>query len=246
MGVEGELFFLPRQADRVMSLDESEASLDGTSKNGSGRPGTQYCSTNANIPRPATSTNKSGVSSTVICGSTAAFEPLPPHLQNKSDALEENKRIDTNIITDAKYTIGTYGFKERTTRPMTVNCNVKGGMDYVEFEKYLKESICLLYPDAADVPGLRVLIIVDSCPGRVNELMLAWLRARGFYLLPGVPNTTHVTQVTDQNYGSFKTHYWQNLTKLTEYRQGLLPPKSLGMFDLPLLIFGGLVDKQDI
>ena len=246
MGVEEELFFLPRQADRVMSLDESEASLDGTSKNGSGRPGTQYCSTNANIPQPATSTNKSGVSSTIICGSTAAFEPLPPHLQNKSDALEENKRIDTNIITDAKYTIGTYGFKERTTRPMTVNCNVKGGMDYVEFEKYLKESICLLYPDAADVPGLRVLIIVDSCPGRVNELMLAWLRARGFYLLPGVPNTTHVTQVTDQNYGSFKTHYWQNLTKLTEYRQGLLPPKSLGMFDLPLLIFGGLVDKQDI
>ena len=88
LGVEGELSFLPRQADRVMSLDESEASLDGTSKNGSGRPGTQYCSTNENIPRAATSTNKSGTSCTIICGSTAAYESLPPHLQNKSEALE--------------------------------------------------------------------------------------------------------------------------------------------------------------
>ena len=79
---------------------------------------------------------------------------LPPYLQNKSEALEENKKIDTKIITDAKYIIGTYGFNERTKRPMTVNCNAKGGMVSVEFKKYLKESICPLYDDAADIPGV--------------------------------------------------------------------------------------------
>ena len=42
---------------------------------------------------------------------------------------------------------------------MTINCNDKGGMDAVEFEKYLKESICSLYTDTADIPKY---IIVDS------------------------------------------------------------------------------------
>ena len=79
-----------------------------------------------------------------------------------------------------------------------------------------------------------------------TEPILAWLRAKGFYLLPGVPNTTHITHVTNQNYGYFKTHYQENITKLTVYCQGFIPAKSLGMLDLPLLIFDGLVDGQDI
>lgn len=35
--------------------------------------------------------------------------------------------------------------------------------------------------------------------------MLAQLRSLGVYLFPGVQNTTHVTQETDQNYGEFKS-----------------------------------------
>ena len=47
--------------------------------------------------------------------------------------------------------------------------------------------------------------------------MLATLRARGFYLMAGVPNNnnTHVTQATYQNYGQFKTIYRIGLKDLT-------------------------------
>ena len=90
-------------------------------------------------------------------------------------------------------------------------------MDAVEFEKYLSNRILPLYPDAKDVPLKRVAIIVDSGPGRLNLQMLAKLRVRGFYLIAGVPNTTHVTQATDRNYGWFKSIYRNNLTKLTAH-----------------------------
>ena len=51
---------------------------------------------------------------------------------------------------------------------MIINCNTKGGIDTVEFEKYLKEPICPFYIDAANVPRLRVLIIIDNGPGCCN------------------------------------------------------------------------------
>ena len=36
--------------------------------------------------------------------------------------------------------------------------------------------------------------------------------------LPGVPNTTHIMQETDQSFGLFKTNYRKNLESLAEYR----------------------------
>ena len=62
-------------------------------------------------------------------------------------------------------------------------------------------NIVPLYPDSSDKLDKRVAIIVDSGPDRVNAEMLAKLRIQGFYLIPGIPNTTHVTQATDTNYG---------------------------------------------
>jgi len=54
-------------------------------------------------------------------------------------------------------------------------------------------AIFPLYPDIADVPGKRVLMKVNSGPERMNTEMLAELRLKGMYLMPGVPNTTQVT-----------------------------------------------------
>jgi hypothetical protein len=67
--------------------------------------------------------------------------------------------------------------------------------------------------------------------------MLAHLRLHGLYLVPGVPNTTHHTQETDQNYGIFKSSFRDNLRRLSQCRfdNGL----TLQVCDLPLLIFGG-------
>ena len=89
-------------------------------------------------------------------------------------------------------------------------------MDTVEFQKYLEDAICPLYPEASDIPGNQVLFILDSGPGRKDLKLLASLRARGFYVIAGVLNTTHVTQQTDQNYGHFKSMYRQNLESLVK------------------------------
>ena len=70
-------------------------------------------------------------------------------------------------------------------------------MDSIEFEKYLWTNIVPLYPDARDGKGLRVIILVDSGPSRGFEEMLAKLCLLGFYVVVGIPNTTHVIQPTD-------------------------------------------------
>ena len=93
-----------------------------------------------------------------------------------------------------------------------------------------------LYPDAQDTPRKRVLIIVDSGPGRIDLDMLETLRARGFYLMAGVPNTTHVNQATYRNYGPFKTIYIINLKETT--RQSQASHNTIKVNGTPLLVFG--------
>ena len=88
---------------------------------------------------------------------------------------------------------GVYGFCRVMEIGMTIGAKPKAGMDTVEFENYLNATILPLYLYASDIPVKRVAIIVDSSPGRANTKMLAELRIQGFYLTPGVPNTTHVT-----------------------------------------------------
>ena len=82
--------------------------------------------------------------------------------------------------------MGTYGCGKVVENECTVNSNSKAGMDAVEFSMYLQTSFMPLYPDAKDIPCKRVLIIVDSGPGRLDLDTLATLRARGFYLMADV------------------------------------------------------------
>jgi len=108
-----------------------------------------------------------------------------------------------------------------------------------EFEEYLKNSIITLYPDASDVPGRRVILKADSGPGRKNTELMAYLRVRGFYFLPGLPNSTHVTQEMELLIGEVKSVFYNNLEKLT--RGCLLRRRAVpsGAEMVGLLLFGG-------
>ena len=121
-------------------------------------------------------------------------------------------------------------------RGCTANCNLKAGLDSVEFSKYLQQAIIPLYPDSQDIPGKMVIIIVGSVTGRYDREILVVLRARDFYIMAGVPNTTHVTHPTGRNYCSFKTIHRWNLTELTRQRQsqGL----NIRPVYIPILVFG--------
>ena len=78
------------------------------------------------------------------------------------------------------------------------------------------KNITCLYPDSADCEGCQVILKVDNGPGRMNERLLGKLRARGFYLYPGVTNTTAVTQETDILFGYFKSLFRENLNQMTD------------------------------
>ena len=241
--VEGELYFFPGQKHRIGNIDETDGSLDDTSHQRGGRPAVTFYS--PDISGGGTAVNKSGYSSTIICGSNAAGDPFPPHFQLKTMAqTEEGQRLSVDWFTHAKDVIGTFGFPVRVTLPCTFGMNERGGMNSVELAKYMKSAVLPLYPDMEDKPGKRIIMKLDSGPGRMNVEMLAELRLLGCYVVPGVPNTTSKTQETDQNYGPMKSCYRKNLRYLSQerFQKGL----SLHVTDLPLLLFGGICPKTNV
>ncbi len=70
--------------------------------------------------------------------------------------------------------------------------------------------------------------------------LLAYLRHLGFILYPGVPNTTAVTQETDQNYGKFKSQFRTNLTLVVDKRVEKNKSVSLQPWLVGLIVFGGV------
>jgi hypothetical protein len=141
--------------------------------------------------------------------------------------------------------VGQFGCEEERSWPVMFGQNEKGGMDEVEFEKYLLNSIVHLYPDAKNMPGHRVLLKVDSGPGRMNIRLFTKLRCLGFILYPCVPNTTHVTQETNRCYGPFKTQFAIKLDDLVDARlkkdkSVSLQPKLVG-----LPVFGGYDEQSE-
>ena len=178
--VSGELVYFYGQRDRILNIDESEVGTDGTSKLSGGRPVTKLSSSDSSLPQGATMSNKSGYSATFIGGSTLEGWPIPPHLQVKSEAMAKNIKLSLGFFQNIKSVRGKLGFHEVKYFGMTFGANPKAGMDYIEFSKYIFSTIVPLYPDAEDIAGKRVAIIVDSGPGRVNSSMLAQLRIRGF------------------------------------------------------------------
>ena len=240
--IEGSLFFLKGQMRRIINFDETDGSLDNTSGHQrGGRPPIVF--TAAGSKMGASHGNKSSYCPTIICGSNAAGEAIPPHFQLKTLAqTTSGQRLSLDFIANCKCVTGRFGFPLAKTLDCTFGMNKKGGMNSTELHKYVLKAILPLYPDIADCPTKRVICKVDSGPGRTNPEMLAELKLRGFYMFPGVPNTTSVTQETDQNYGPFKTFYRQNIDVLSQEKFQL--KKTLALSDIPLLVFGREAPSQ--
>ena len=130
-----ELYLFQGQLDRIINLDESEISTDGTSNIAGGRSATTYTSTDSSLPKGVEAANKSGYSATFIGGSSVAGSPLPPHFQLKSTTREDNKTIDTKFIKYLPKIVVTYSCGKVVENECTVNCNAKAGMGDVEFSK---------------------------------------------------------------------------------------------------------------
>ena len=64
---------------RILNIDESKISTDGTTKMCGGRPVTEYSPTDGSLPEGENSTNKAGTASTFIGGSTIQGWQIPPY-----------------------------------------------------------------------------------------------------------------------------------------------------------------------
>lgn len=77
---------------RICNIDETKLSLDGSDGGIGGRP---CCTIHVKMKcRMGTASNKSGCSSTLICGSNAAGEPMPMFIAFASEAEnDENYKV---------------------------------------------------------------------------------------------------------------------------------------------------------
>lgn len=212
-----EVQFKERAKYRICNLDETKLSLDGSDGGIGGRP----CYTiqvKQQSFRTGTAANKASASSTLICGSNAAGEPMPIFVVFSSDAEHEvNFRVRADWLVGMPKVNCQFGNHETTEFAAHAIVNSRGGTDSRVLKEVLDKYTELLYPDAADDDDHRVIYKIDGGPGRLNLEMLAQLRCKGVYLYPGVPNTTHATQETDQNYSLFKSQLRTNVKRLTSY-----------------------------
>jgi hypothetical protein len=125
--------------------------------------------------------------------------------------------------------------------PCTIGMNEKGGMTDDEFEKYIDNSIVPLYPDLEDMPGKRVLLKVDSGPGRNWRELLMKCRFRGLYIYPGLPNATSMQQETDLNYGPFKSVVRNSLREISSAFFAADLPIPLNSSTFGLIVYGGTI-----
>mmetsp|Transcript_24214 Transcript_24214/g.44508 ORF Transcript_24214/g.44508 Transcript_24214/m.44508 type:complete len:349 (+) Transcript_24214:479-1525(+) len=234
----GELYIPEEQLARILNLDESCLSMDGSNGQRGGRLEAVFYF--PQLPQTGRATSKSSLTTTFITGSTSAGEALPPHFQFSTKAQsKDTEKIRAQFALFMPQIRGKFGNMEERLWPVTFGMNAKGGMDEAEFEKYLTHSIFPLYPDVKDVMGKRVMLKVDSGPGRLNMELLARCRLLGFVLYPGVPNTTAVTQETDKNYGPFKTAFRTILDLIVQNRINANKSTSLQPWIVGLVVFGG-------
>jgi hypothetical protein len=94
----------------------------------------------------ATAANKTGYLATVICGSTSAGDPFPPHFQLMTTTqTDAGQRMSVDWFVHTRTLLANGELLKDTVCPCTFGMNEMAGMNTVELEKYLKNSILPLY-----------------------------------------------------------------------------------------------------
>ncbi len=163
-----------------------------------------------------------------------------PHFQFQTKATaKERERIWSEVFVLCSQVIGIFGTEHEQGWDCTFGMNAKGGMDNHEFESYILNLILPLYPNILDRPGKRLILKYNSGPGRLQIVLLAKQRHIGIYLYPCIPNTTMVTQETDQTYGKFKSQFRKNLELLVDECDNEEMSVKVPQYKLCLLVFDG-------
>jgi hypothetical protein len=141
--------------------------------------------------------------------------------------------------------LGQYGFPEKRFFDVPYTGNKPGGMNNMAHRLW-HQHIRTYYPDAADVPGKRVITKSDSGPGRFDSRHLMECRVDGFHCFQGLPNGTEIGAEMDQLFGYNKTLVYGNMDTLIARKWELEGPNAqLSLTDMASCIFGCDVTLKD-
>ena len=94
---QGTLTMPPDQMDCIINFDETAGSIDGNQGNRGGRPSMMFY--DPNMPQTGEVVSKSSTTFTMIPGSTANGDALPPHFQlSTTTKTDEGKRLKYEMI----------------------------------------------------------------------------------------------------------------------------------------------------
>ncbi len=188
---DSSLFFPKKQWRRILNLDETKFSVDGSDGGVGGRPALFV--TNVGLHWPGMATNKSSLSSMLICRSNAANDPLPMHIMCPSNAEDEwNFAVRADWVANLPR-----GENWHQSSPASPSVLCKTAVSWLHW--YLGEAS----------------VYQNRCsPGWIDISLIAALRVKGIFLFNSIQNTTHVSQETDQNCGLFKSSLRRNTQQL--------------------------------
>ncbi len=120
VGPDGDqLLFEPDQLRRILNVDESEISLDGSSSMAGGKPAVIFY--DPHLPMVSRSAAKSSLSCTGIFGSSAAGECIPPHWQLPTAATSaDREKVRLDFFQHFRKTSGRFGWPEKKEFPATI------------------------------------------------------------------------------------------------------------------------------
>ena len=117
---------------RILNFDETCLSLDGSKSNRGGRPTVTYY--DVRFPQLGKATSKSALTTTMISGSSAAGESIPPHFQFQTSATSaEGEAIRIEMVRFLLPVEGIFGWGTKQEFPISFGLNSKGGWMMMNF-----------------------------------------------------------------------------------------------------------------
>jgi hypothetical protein len=174
-GTHGNVVFYDDQERRVVQFDELGFSLDGSKNGKGGRP--TATPTNPLLPEAGKPVNKSSSKTSWMFGCNFADEALPPMVVLASSA--ETPMVKAHFLRNMHEVRGKFGYPRERGFPCSFATSENAIVTDTIFLQWVSEVIVMLYPDAEDVPGKRVLLKADSGPGRFNTVFRCVSRAHG-------------------------------------------------------------------
>ena len=169
-----------KQLINILNFDETCMSMDGSTQNRGVRP--EVILYDPRFPQVGKVTSKSSLTSTMITGSNAAGDPIPPHLQFQSTAMsKEMMKLQYDVIDHIMPRVrGQFGCAEVRLWPVTFGANEKGRMDSEKFH----ELNCSVVPSCEE-PAWQVCHVEGGQWPREDEPHSSrQAKTLGIHLLP--------------------------------------------------------------